>query len=292
MVVICPSCKIKLKVSEEKITPKGTRFKCPKCYTIFIVKKPVAISKKAVDYNKVLVAHSNPAIVTEVTSLLTKSGYQTVTASDGIEAIVTAIKEAPFLIIIEVALPKIYGFEVSKRVRARPGDKEVRIIYVVSSLDKKKYEGELASLPDGDDYIEDHLISERLMEKISAIKGIKAVAEKEEIETTPREPVMGLEQKAEPHVRPQVITMVPPLDEKTEKAKRLARTIISDIYLYNPQKVEGSIKNDTFYSLFALDIKEGLKLYETRVPKEVREKSDFFREAIEKFIANKKRALS
>ena len=45
-------------------------------------------------------------------ALLNKEGYQITTASDGIEAMVKAIKELPFLMILEVGLPKIYGFEV------------------------------------------------------------------------------------------------------------------------------------------------------------------------------------
>jgi hypothetical protein len=76
-----------------------------------------------------------------------------------------------------------------------------------------------------------------------------------------------------------------------ERARRLARTILSDIYLYSPQKVEEAIRNGNFYATFASELKEGMKLYETRIPQEVRQKGDFFREAIEDFIETKKKAL-
>jgi len=290
VIVICPKCKIKLKVSEEKLTPEGKRFKCPKCASVFVAKRPVPVPKKAIDYNKVLVAHSDAAIVNEITSLLNQSGYQTVTASEGIEAIISAFKEVPFLIITEVSLPKIYGFEVCKRVRARPGDKGVKFLYVVSSRDKKRYERELASIPDTDDYIEDHLISAQLVGKIHALRGI-GVEGKREVVTPPREPVTVVEQKPEPHMTSPVETVAPKLDDKTEKARRLARTIVSDIYLYSTQKVEDAIRNNDFYAVFASEIKEGLKLYEARISQEVRARGDFFKEAIEEFIANKKKVL-
>jgi len=76
-----------------------------------------------------------------------------------------------------------------------------------------------------------------------------------------------------------------------EKAKRLARTIINDIYLYNSAKVEDSIRNNNFYNVFTSEIKEGLKLYENRIPQDVRNISDFFREAVENFLAAKKKTL-
>jgi len=292
VVVVCPKCKIRLKVDEGKLKVEGSRFKCPKCSTFLLVKKPVAVTKKAMDNNKVLISHSNPAVINEITSLLTKNGYQTITASDGIDAMIKAIKELPFLTIIEVSLPKIYGFEVCKRLKLRAETKEMKFMLVTSAYDKKRYKREPASLYDADEYIEDHQISELLVDKINKIKGIKPEAKEERLERPPEEPVMEkIEQKAEVQIKPEAITGKPLFDEKIERAKRLARTIISDIYLYNRAKADESIRNNNFYFVFATEIKEGLKLYENRISQEVRAQGDFFREAIENFIANKKKIL-
>lgn len=292
MVVVCPKCKIRLKVDEGKLKVEGSRFKCPKCSTFLLVKKPVAVTKKAMDNNKVLISHSNPAVINEISSLLTKNGYQTITATDGIDAMVKAIKELPFLTIIEVSLPKIYGFEVCKRLKLRAETKEMKFMLVTSAYDKKRYKREPASLYDADEYIEDHQISELLVDKINKIKGIKPEEKEERLEKPPEEPVMEkIEQKAEVQIRPEAITGKPLFDEKIERAKRLARTIMSDIYLYNTAKADESIRNNNFYFVFAAEIKEGLKLYENRISQEIRAQGDFFREAIENFIANKKKIL-
>lgn len=296
MIVICPKCKIKLKIDEGKLTAEGSRFKCPSCSTVFLVKKPLDIPKRAIDNNKILVAHSNPALMDKIIALLTKEGYQIITASDGIDAMVKAMKELPFLTIIEVALPKIYGFEVCRRVKLRSETKEIRVILVASVYDKKRYRREPESLYGADDYIEEHHISEFLLSKINALRGVKPEEKKEEIEK-PEEKLIQkkeevFEQKVEPQITTQqVITEMPLLDERIEKAKRLARIIVSDIYLYNTMKVEESIRNGNFYTAFAKEIKEGLKLYENRVSQEVRAISDFYKEAIEGFIENKKKDI-
>ena len=78
---------------------------------------------------------------------------------------------------------------------------------------------------------------------------------------------------------------------RVEKAKRLARTIINDIYLYNAAKVEESIRNDNFYTVFASEVREGKKLYDSRIPQEIRNMNDFFREAIDNFLLAKKTAI-
>lgn len=292
MVVVCPKCKIRLKVDEGKLKVEGSRFKCPKCSTFLLVKKPVAVTKKAMDNNKVLISHSNPAVINEITLLLTKNGYQTITASDGIDAMIKAIKELPFLTIIEVSLPKIYGFEVCKRLKLRAETKEMKFMLVTSVYDKKRYKREPASLYDADEYIEDHQISELLTEKINKIRGIKPEEKEKKLKKPPEEPVMEkIEQKAEVQIKPEAITGKPLFDEKIERAKRLARTIMSDIYLYNTAKADESIRNNNFYSVFVAEIKEGLKLYENRISQEVRARGDFFRDAIENFIANKKKIL-
>jgi hypothetical protein len=81
-------------------------------------------------------------------------------------------------------------------------------------------------------------------------------------------------------------------DEKVEKAKRLARTIINDIYLYNSAKLDAAIRNNNFYAVFAPELKEGKKLYDQRILPEVRLIADFYKEAIENFISARKKALS
>jgi predicted Zn finger-like uncharacterized protein len=294
VVVICPKCKTKLKVDDGKLTEAGSRFKCPKCSTVLLVKKPAPVQEKPMDNIKILVAHSNPAIINEIIPLLNQNGYETITASDGIEAMVKAIKELPFLAVIEVSLPKIYGFEVCKRLKARPETKWMKFILISSPYDKNRYRREPESLYDADDYIEEHRVTGLLIDSINTFRSKKPDEKKEERVEKPAEaPVKEkTEQKTEPKTKPvEKITAPPSSDDKIERARRLARTIISDIYLYNTAKADESIRNNTFSSVFVPEIKEGLKLYENRIAQEVRDKGDFFKEVLRNFLENKKKSL-
>ena len=301
MVVICPKCKVRLKVADEKIAPEGTRFKCPKCSTVLLVKRPAA-RLRPLDKLKILVAHEEPSIMEKITAILTTNGYKVIPAKDGIEAMVNATKEMPFLAVLGVSIPKIYGFEVCKRLKGRPETKDMRIILIPSVYDMTRYRREPESLHDADDYIEEHLIEGSLIKKIEALKGTSpresagssvdtgtirgekgGITETEKEKATPAK--KGLQQ-------PSGETAQKEKGGEVERAKRLARTIIADIYLYSKAKVDDAIKKDSFHKTFASELKEGFKLYENRVPAEIRGIGDFFNEAINNFIEKRRREIA
>ena len=293
VVVLCPKCKVRLKVDESKLPAEGSKFKCPKCSAVLVVKKPAAQDKKTLDSKKILVAHSNPETLGLIVSILRDHRYNVVTAADGIDVMVKALKEYPFLIIVEVALPKIYGFEICKRLKMRAETKEIKFILIPSIYDKHKYRREPVSLYGADDYIEDHDLSTQLIDKIEKLRGLpgEEKAEKPPQSEADRPSVKAPETKTEaPANAPGPVSGA--TDEKIERAKRLARTIINDIYLYNSAKLDKSVRNDNFYSVFAPELKEGKKLYDQRILPEIRLIGDFYKEAVENFIATRKKALS
>ena len=70
------------------------------------------------------------------------------------------------------------------------------------------------------------------------------------------------------------------LIKKPDEAKRLARTILSDILLYNQGKVKEGIEKDSLFELLTDELAEGKKYYESMVDEEVRQSSNFFSEAV------------
>jgi predicted Zn finger-like uncharacterized protein len=303
VVVVCPKCRTRLKVDETKLISQGSRFKCPKCSTVLLIKKPAVQEKKSLDDKKILVAHSSASVVEKIKSLLAGEGYAVITSADGIDAMVRALKELPAFGIIEVALPKIYGFEVCKKLKSRSETKEMKLVLVPSIYDKTKYRRDPVSLYGADDYIEEHDLSVRLIEAIKRIKsGAPAEPEISEREPQPAAPKAPAPRPAEwdaaapirkapvaPAPQPAAEVMT---DELVEKARRLSRTIINDIYLYNSAKVDEAVRRGDFYAVFGSEVKEGFKLYESRIPQETRKKADFYREAIDNFLVAKKKSLS
>lgn len=63
---------------------------------------------------------------------LQAEGYKTVTAGDGEEALVVAVKERPDLIIADVMMPKLSGFEMLETLRAAPEMKDVKVVMMTA----------------------------------------------------------------------------------------------------------------------------------------------------------------
>jgi len=68
--------------------------------------------------------------------------------------------------------------------------------------------------------------------------------------------------------------------EDADKARRLARTIVSDIALYNREEIRKGIKNDTVFELLAVELERGKKLYLSRVSPELQKQKNFYNQAI------------
>jgi two-component system alkaline phosphatase synthesis response regulator PhoP len=77
---------------------------------------------------KILIIEDDPAISRLVDYTLRHEGYEIITASNGLEGINKAHKEAPDLIILDVMLPGIDGFEVCHRLRSEPDTASVLIL--------------------------------------------------------------------------------------------------------------------------------------------------------------------
>ena len=77
--------------------------------------------------------------------------FQPLTAMNGREGIVTAVREQPDLILLDVNMPEMDGFEVCKRLREQPGTRQIPIIMLTtaSSLDSRVKGLDLGA----DDYI-------------------------------------------------------------------------------------------------------------------------------------------
>ena len=65
-----------------------------------------------------------------------------------------------------------------------------------------------------------------------------------------------------------------------QDAQRLARAIVSDLTLYNEQKIVSGIQNDNLLDAMSAELKEGLDLYISRVVQELRDRTNFYERAI------------
>ena len=78
-----------------------------------------------------------------VRDLMTASGYELIEATTGEEGLEAASRERPDLILMDIQLPGIDGYEVTRRIKADPKLSKIPIIavtsYALSGDDKKAF---------------------------------------------------------------------------------------------------------------------------------------------------------
>ncbi len=90
---------------------------------------------------KILIADDKPEVVELITASLKGEGYQIITASDGREALEKIGKEKPDLVLLDIIMPKMDGFEVLIEAKKDQKTKDIPIIMLTAEgqrLDKDK----------------------------------------------------------------------------------------------------------------------------------------------------------
>lgn len=90
---------------------------------------------------KILVVDDEEHIVMILKDSLEFSGFQVVTAMDGQEALEMVKKESPDLIVLDIGMPKLDGWEVCRRLKADEKTKSIPIIILTAyaqTSDQKK----------------------------------------------------------------------------------------------------------------------------------------------------------
>ena len=77
---------------------------------------------------KILIVEDNEDNRDLAVKVLRNKGFETVTAVDGEEAIEKAVSEKPDLILLDISLPKLDGYEVAKRLKNMEEFKDIPIV--------------------------------------------------------------------------------------------------------------------------------------------------------------------
>jgi CheY-like chemotaxis protein len=92
-------------------------------------------SAAANEIPRILIADDNPQGVELLEAYLSDCAYELSTASDGDAALRKVAEWHPDLILLDIMMPKISGFEVCKRVRGEPKTRDIAIL-MVTALDQ------------------------------------------------------------------------------------------------------------------------------------------------------------
>lgn len=82
-------------------------------------------------YN-VLIADDEPNIVVSLEYLMRREGHAVTVARDGVAALETIRRERPDLVLLDVMMPKMNGFDVCQALRADPELASMRVLMLTA----------------------------------------------------------------------------------------------------------------------------------------------------------------
>ncbi|HEY5610003.1 MAG TPA: response regulator, partial [Thermoanaerobaculia bacterium] len=166
------------------------------------------------------------------------------------------------LVILNVYLKGKLGVEISEEIKKDPTLSRTRVVLIGALFRANRFRANPTNLYGADEYIEEQIPAKELHEIVRDLfPDLPGAHEK------------GHEPKE--------------LDE----AKRLARLILSDIIIYNAEKVERGIRDGNFFELLKTEIADGREYYESRVPFQVRQQTEYFNETLQQFVQMKREEL-
>lgn len=87
---------------------------------------------------KILVVDDDQGTTKLLELVLAKEGYDVITINNGVDTLPTALTHGPNLILLDLVMPSMDGFEVCKNVRAKPQFAHIPIIFFTSVSDVEK----------------------------------------------------------------------------------------------------------------------------------------------------------
>jgi CheY-like chemotaxis protein len=116
---------------------------------------------------KVLYVEDNDDNVYVLKSRLTRAGFTVIIAGDGAQGVAMAVSEQPDLILMDLSLPVLDGWEATRRIKAAPATKHIPVIAITAHAMTGDREKALAA--GCDDFDTKPVELPRLLEKIRAL---------------------------------------------------------------------------------------------------------------------------
>jgi len=124
-------------------TPGGHRRINRNDLIAFMEKQGMPLPEKDVDTGriKILVVDDDPIIVESIVQALEEDeyDYEVISAADGFEAGIQVSHFKPDLLILDIMMPDIKGFDVCQKIKSAPETRDTKIVVLSAYLDEEKF---------------------------------------------------------------------------------------------------------------------------------------------------------
>jgi predicted Zn finger-like uncharacterized protein len=245
----------------------------------------------------VLVADSQPESGKELAATLNDWGCETLLVHDGVEAILNVQRALPRVVVLDAALPKMFGFQVCELMKRNESLRGIHVVLVGAIHDQQRYRRPPGELYGADVYVERHELPGALgplLERFGIVprgSAAEAPSRTPELVRPAPSPVPPRRAAPPPQPAPPRRAAPPPqpapsraaaprasgdpLDEARAQAERLARIIVSDIVLYNAEKFEAGVRSGDVIAVLGAELDEGRSLFAARIDPRVGTADEF-----------------
>ncbi len=266
----------------------------------------------------VVVAHADAEMSKTVAEALELWGLQVLVAYDGVEAILSIQRTLPRVVVLDAALPKMYGFQVCEVVKRNDSLRQTRVVLVGAVHKDDRYRRAPSEIYGADVYVEPPDLPDALH---GILRGFGIDLRGTSGNAVPDPPLrlpgrfghvarggqpasvdvaafesMPAGERAQDHAEPRIASpprveaapapiapraAADPLAAERAKAERLARIIVSDIALYNPEKFAAAARSggDALAAMHD-ELEEGRALFRERIDARVRAERDHLAEEL------------
>ena len=117
----------------------------------------------------ILVADDEEDVRELVSYRLTRSGYQVIGAKDGLEALELATERVPDLMVLDVMMPRLDGYELTRRVRAVDSLRSIPVILLTAR--SQETDVSRGFEVGADDYLKKPFNPDELVARVRAVLG-------------------------------------------------------------------------------------------------------------------------
>ena len=117
--------------------------------------------------SRIFVIDDDPELLMMVGMILRRAGHETILASDSVEGAERLIKEKPDLLILDLMMPHMSGFEVCRKIRSTPDVSELPIMILTARIQENDREAAFES--GATDYMTKPITSRQLTSRVAQL---------------------------------------------------------------------------------------------------------------------------